>query len=139
MRQDLELYFKNLSDYYSIAFEDMPKSSLALSMIKGIAMDFEFDVLKYLSDQISKGKTDEEKEKIRQKSNSKVEEKLERIEIMRSAIKVLERLVGREEGIRSFISLKNKENGMLLDHIRELEEKIENMENFIGRNETEIT
>lgn len=135
MRQDLEIYFKNLSDYYSIAFEDMPKSSLALSMIKGIAMDFEFDVLKYLSDQIAKGKTEEEKEKIRQKSNVKVEEKLERIEIMRSAIKVLERLVGREDGIRSFITLKNKENGILLDRIRELELKIENMESFIAKDD----
>lgn len=133
MRQDLELYYKNMSDSYSLAFEDVQHSSIALSLIKGIAMDFEFDVLKYLQDQIIKGKTEEEKDKIRQKANSKVEEKLERIEIMRNAIKTLERLVGREEGIKAFIRLKNDQNGAMLDRIKELEEKIENLESFIAK------
>lgn len=132
MRQDLELYYKNLSDGYSMAFEDIQQSSIALTLIKGIAMDFEFDVLKYLQEQISKGKNEVDKEKIRQKSNAKIEDKLDRIEIMRGAIKVLERLVGREESIKAFISLKNKQNGAMLDRIKELEEKIENMESFIA-------
>jgi len=133
MREKLELYFKNLSDYYAIAFEDIQPSSIALSMIKGIALDFEFDVLKYLSEQIAKGKTEDEKEKIKIEANLKVEEKIERVKILRNAIKSLERLVGREESIRAFISLKNKENGMLLDRIKELEEKVENMESFIAK------
>lgn len=132
MRQDLELYYKSLSDGYSMAFEDLQHSSIALSLIKGIALDFEFDVLKYLTEQISKGKTDEEKEKIKSKCNHKLQDKIERIEIMRKAIIVLERVVGRENGIKGFISLKNKQNGLMLDRIKELEEKIENMENFIA-------
>jgi len=133
MREKLELYFKNLSDYYAIAIEDIQPSSIALSMIKGIALDFEFDVLKYLSEQIAKGKTEDEKEKIKIEANLKVEEKIERVKILRNAIKSLERLVGREESIRAFISLKNKENGMLLDRIKELEDKIQNMEAFIAK------
>lgn len=137
MRQDLELYYKNLSDSYSMAFDDLNQSSIALSLIKGIAMDFEFDVLKYITEQISKGKTEEEKEKIKAKCNAKVEDKLERIEIMRNAIKVFERVVGRERVIKSLISTKNRQNGMLLDRIKELEQKIENMEIYIGRDEAE--
>lgn len=132
MREDLELYFKNLADYYSIAFDDIQASSIALSLIKGIAVDFEFDVLKYITEQVKKGKTEEEKEKLKAKANEKVEEKIERINIMRNAIKTLERLVGREEAIKSLISLKNKQNDILLDRVRELESKIQSMESFIA-------
>jgi len=132
MREDLELYYKNLSDSYSMAFEDLQQSSIALSLIKGIAMDFEFDILKYLTEQVSKGKTYEERENIKANCNAKVEDKLERINIMRSAIKVFERVVGREEVIKSLISLKNRQNGLLLDRIKELELKIESMESFMA-------
>jgi len=137
MSQELQLYYKNLADSYSLAFDDLQHSSIALSLLKGIAIDFEFDVLKYLNDQISKGKTEEEKEQIKQSANDKIKDKLERIEIMRKIVIVFERVVGREETFKSLISLKNKQNGIMLDRIKELELKVENMEIYIGKDEAE--
>lgn len=132
MNKELLLYFKELGDNYSIAFEDLSQSSIALTLIKGIAMDFELDVLKYISDQVAKGNTEEEKNKIKIQSNEKVKDKLDRIEIMRNCIKVFERVVGREESLRSVIDVKDKQSYRLLQKVRELEQKIENMEIYIG-------
>lgn len=133
MNQELEIYYKSLGDSYSLAFDDTRESSIALDLIKGIAMDFEFDILKYVSEQIAKGNTPEEKARLRVTANEKAQEKSERLEIMRNAIKSLERLVGREEGIRAFVRLKNTQHGKLLDKIRELELKVENMEIYIAK------
>jgi hypothetical protein len=133
MNQALQIYYKNLADNYTLAFDGLNHSSIALSLIKGIAMDFEFDVLKYLNEQIAKGKTQDEKEKIKIKANEKVKEKKERILIMRNAINALEGLVGREEGFRAYVVHENRKQNRLLDKIRELETKIENMEIFMAK------
>lgn len=130
---ELQIYYKSLADQYTLAFDELSHSSIALSLIKGISMDFEFDILKYIADQIAKGKTEEEKEKLKADANEKVAEKKDRVKIMHSAIKSLEAMVGREESVRAYMTLKNRQQNKLLDRIRELEEKIENMELYISK------
>lgn len=131
MAGELEKYYKNLSDSYAMYFEQFNKSSIALTLIKGIALDFEFDVYNFIDAQMKKGKNEEEKEQLRKKANEKVSDKLERVNILRNCILTFESVIGREQQLKSIVGAKNIEITEHRLRIKELEEKIFNMEQYL--------
>lgn len=132
MAGELEKHYKNLADSYALYFQSFNKTSIALTLIKGIALDFEFDVMSFIDSQMKKGKTEEEKEQLRKKANEKVADKIERINILRSCILTFEGVIGREQQLNSIIGAKNMEITEIKLKLKELEEKYFNAEQYIA-------
>lgn len=132
MATEQEKYYKQLSDSYALYFEQFNKSSIALTLIKGIALDFEFDVFNFIDAQVKKGKTEEEQEQLRKKANDKVADKLERVNILRNCILTFESVIGREQQLKSIVGAKNREISEYMLRVKELEEKLENAEQYIS-------
>lgn len=132
MAGELEKHYKSLADSYALYFQDFNRSGIALDLIKGIARDFEFDVYKFIHDQMGKGKNEEERELFRVKANEKVADKIERINILRSCILTFESVIGREQNIKSIVGAKNMEITQVRLELKQAEEKLFNAEQYIG-------